>query len=790
MKLSMRWLSDYVKLDAPIKEYIARMTMTGSKVEGYEIEGEEIKNVVVAKILEVNKHPNADKLSVCKVDIGREEPIQIVTGATNIFEGAIIPAALDGAELPGGVKIKKGKLRGEESCGMMCSVGELKVTAHDFPGAIEDGILILEDKYVIGQDIREALGLNDTIVEFEITPNRPDCLSVIGLARESAASFGKKFEEHVPAVKKESGDINELLKVEVRNGKLCPRYVARMIKNVKIEPSPMWMRERLRASGVRPINNIVDITNFVMLEYGQPMHAFDSKRVAGGQIIVRNAEEGEKLTTLDGIERNLTSDMLVICDSEKPSAVAGVMGGEYSGIEDDTNTIIFESANFLGSSIRTTSRKLGLRTESSSRFEKGLDAENCMKAVMRACELVEELGAGEVVGGIIDVNNAPFENTKIKLDGAWIRRFLGAEIPDEDIKNMLVAEGFEVSGGEVIVPSWRSDVEHKADIAEEAARFYGYDKIPTTEIKGSSRGLLTERQRFERTIENALLGCGCSEVATYSFISPKNYDKICLSAESVERNSLVITNPLGEDTSIMRRNAIPSMLEVIARNSNNRNLEGRFYELATEYIPGAEGELPEEKTVLVIGAYGGDTDYYSLKGIVEAVFDSAAEKEWEVRACETNPTFHPYRCAEILIGGEAVGVMGEIHPKVMENFGIAPKTYCARIYVDAMYDNRIEAKTYKALPKYPATTRDLALVCDCDVENLTLEKKIKAAAGKILEKVELFDIYTGAQIPEGKKSMAYSLTLRAADRTLTDEEADKAVAKILRSMEEIGVTLR
>ncbi len=790
MKLSMRWLSDYVKLDAPIKEYIAKMTMTGSKVEGYEIEGEEIKNVVVAKILEVNKHPNADKLSVCKVDIGRGEPIQIVTGATNIFEGAVVPAALDGAELPGGVKIKKGKLRGEESCGMMCSVGELNVTAHDFPGAIEDGILILEDKYVIGQDIREALGLNDTIVEFEITPNRPDCLSVIGLARESAASFGKKFEEHIPAIKKESGDINELLKVEVRNGKLCPRYVARMIKNVKIEPSPMWMRERLRASGVRPINNIVDITNFVMLEYGQPMHAFDSKRVAGGQIIVRNAEEGEKITTLDGIERNLTTDMLVICDSEKPSAVAGVMGGEYSGIEDDTNTIIFESANFLGSSIRTTSRKLGLRTESSSRFEKGLDTENCMKAVMRACELVEELGAGEVVGGIIDVNNAPFENTKIKLDGAWIRSFLGAEIPDEDIKNMLIAEGFEVKGDEIIVPSWRSDVEHKADIAEEAARFYGYDKIPTTAIKGSSRGLLTERQRFERALENALLGCGCSEVATYSFISPKNYDKICLPAESVERNSLVITNPLGEDTSIMRRNAIPSMLEVIARNSNNRNLEGSFYELATEYIPGAEGELPEEKTVLVIGAYGGDTDYYSLKGIVEAVFDSAAQKEWEVRACETNPTFHPYRCAEIVIAGEAAGVMGEIHPKVMENFGIAPKTYCARIYVDALYDNRIEAKTYKALPKYPATTRDIALVCDVDVENLTLEKKIKTAAGKILEKVELFDIYTGTQIPEGKKSMAYSLTLRAADRTLTDEEADKAVAKILRSMEEIGVTLR
>ena len=790
MDLSMRWLSDYVKTDVDIKEYIARMTMSGSKVEGYSTECDEIKNVVVGKIVEIEKHPDADKLLVCKVDVGAGEPIQIVTGADNVFCGAFVPVALDGAELPNGVKIKKGKLRGVESCGMLCSVGELKVTVNDFPGAIENGIFILDGEYKPGQDIREALGLNDTIVEFEITPNRPDCLSVLGLARETAATFGARFEEHIPKIKKESGNINDFLKVEVRNGKLCPRYIARMVKNVKIEPSPKWIRERLRASGVRPINNIVDVTNFVMLEYGQPMHAFDSSRVAGGKIIVRNAEKSEKITTLDGIERALTEDMLVICDSEKPSAVAGIMGGEYSGIEADSKTIIFESANFLGSSIRTTSRKLGIRTESSGRFEKGLDPENCMKAVMRACELVEELGAGEVVGGIIDVNNAPFENRKIKLDGDWTREFLGADISDEFIKNALISEGFEVSGDVITVPSWRGDVEHKADIAEEAARFYGYDKIPTSQIMGTSRGLLTQRQRFDRSIENALLGCGCSEAATYSFISPKNYDKIRLPADSEERNSIVIMNPLGEDTSIMRRNAIPSMLEVISRNSNNRNIEGRFYEIATEYEPRKSDELPNEKPTLIIGAYGGNNDYFTLKGIVEAVFENVGVENWEVAANFKDPTFHPYRCADIIINGKRSGIMGEIHPEVAENYGIAQRTYCARIYVDDMFENRKVEKTYKPLPKYPATQRDIAIVCDMDLENLEMEKTITDSIGKILEKVELFDIYTGSQIPQGKKSVAYSLTLRAADRTLTDEEADKAVAKALNGLEKLGAVLR
>ena len=493
MNLSMRWLSDFVKLEgvAP-REYSERMSVSGSKVEGWEIEGEEIKNVVVGKILSIEPHPDADKLVVCQLDVGEAEPIQIVTGATNVFPGAIVPVAKDKSVLPGGKEIRKGKLRGVVSNGMLCSLGELGLTAHDFPYAIEDGIFIMQEDCQIGQDIRTAIGLDDMTVEFEITSNRPDCLSVIGLARETAVTFGKELKLHEPKVEKETGDINEMLSVTVENPVLCQRYVARMVKNIKIEPSPRWLRERLRASGVRPINNIVDITNYVMLEYGHPMHAFDYKYVKGGKIVVRNAKEGESIMTLDGIERPLSPEMLAICDAEKPSAVAGVMGGEYSGIMDDTNTIVFEAACFNGPSIRTTAKKLGMRTESSARFEKGLDSETCIPAIMRACELVEMLGAGEVIGGMIDVDNSGYKPTEIELNPDWINEFIGIDASREEMVKILEDIGCKMNGDTIIVPSFRKDLEHKADIAEEIARFYGYDKIPTTAIRGTAQGALTD----------------------------------------------------------------------------------------------------------------------------------------------------------------------------------------------------------------------------------------------------------------------------------------------------------
>ncbi|WP_040196045.1 phenylalanine--tRNA ligase subunit beta [Candidatus Soleaferrea massiliensis] len=790
MNLSQRWLSDFVKVDCPPREYAHRLTMSGSKVEGYEIEGEEITNVVVGRILSVEKHPDADKLVVCQVEVGRDEPVQIVTGATNVFAGALVPVALDGSTLPGGVKIKKGKLRGIVSNGMMCSVSELNVTVNDFPGAIEDGILIIDEDCTPGEDIRTALGLDDTVVEFEITSNRPDCLSVIGLARETAATFGLPLTLHEPAVKGNEGDIHEMLQVEILNPKLCSRYTAKMVKNIKIEPSPRWLRERLRASGVRPINNIVDITNYVMLEYGQPMHAFDHKYVNGAKINVRNAAEGEKIMTLDGIERTLSPEMLVIADEKAPVAVAGIMGGEFSGIMDDTNTIVFESACFSGSSVRTTAKKLGMRTESSSRFEKGLDPHMTVPAVLRACELVEMLGAGEVVGGIIDIKGEIPEPTKLMLDAGWINRFLGIDISKEEMVKILEKIGFTVEGDVITVPTFRADVEHKADVAEEIARFYGYDKIPVTAIKGTAEGRLTETQKFERLARETMLSLGAYEINTYSFISPKLYDKAMLPADSQLRNSVVISNPLGEDTSLMRTTTIPSMLDTLSRNYNNRNLEAAMFEIGNRYLP-VEGEaLPDERQQVTIGLYGRDADFFLLKGMVETLLDRLNAKEYDVQPDSGNPTFHPGRCASIYIDGQLVGVMGEVHPLVLQNFEIGVKAYAAELDLRTLFANRAAEKQYKPLPKYPATTRDLALVCDEDVPVAKLQKAIRQASGKILESIEMFDIYRGKQIPDGKKSIAYKISLRASDRTLTDEETNGAMKKILKALADIDVTLR
>ncbi|MBP1575066.1 MAG: phenylalanine--tRNA ligase subunit beta [Oscillospiraceae bacterium] len=792
MDLSLRWLADYVETGVTPKQFCDAMTMSGSKVECYNEEADYISNVVVGKIIKIEKHPDADKLQICQIDIGREEPVQIVTAAQNVYEGMMVPAALDNSTLAGGVKIKKGKLRGVPSNGMMCSVSELGVTVHDFPYAIEDGIMDIKEDCKPGDDIRTALGLNDVCVEFEITSNRPDCLSVLGLAREAAATFGKEL--HLPEVKieNETGDINELLSVEVKNPTLCRRYVARMIKNIKVAPSPRWMRERLRASGVRPINNLVDITNYVMLEYGQPMHAFDYKYLAGNKIVVRNAEEGESITTLDGVERKLSPEMLCICDAEKPSCVAGVMGGEYSGIQDDTNMVVFESASFLGSSVRTTAKKLGMRTESSGRFEKNLDSRMCMEAVNRACQLVEMLGAGEVIGGYIDIDNEGDEPYTVEFCPEWTNKFLGIDLPAEKMVEILEKIGYKVENGVITVPSFRAgDTRHKADIAEEIARFYGYDVIPNTAVQGASQGALTLRQQFEKKLSRLLMANGCYEVQTYSFISPKYYDKIGLPEDSGLRRSVIITNPLGEDTSVMRTTCVPSMLEVVARNYNNRNVAGRFFELGTIYLPAESADiLPEERGVAVIGSYGEKEDFFAMKGIILEALDKLGVYGVEFTANKENPTFHRGRCADIFIGEKKIGEIGEIAPAVLDNYGIGTRAYVATLDIADIFDARIVEKKFKPTPKFPASTRDLAIICDDELPAASLEKAIRQGAGKLLEKVELFDVYKGSSIAEGKKSVAYTMTLRAADRTLTVEECDRAVNKVLKELANIGAELR
>ena len=791
MDLSLRWLGDYVDTGVTPKQFCDAMTMSGSKVECYSEEADFISNCVVGKILSVEKHPDADKLQICQVDVGGRT-VQIVTAATNVFPGALVPVALDNSTLANGVKIKKGKLRGVVSEGMFCSVAELGVTVHDFPYAVEDGILIIEECCKPGDDIRTALGLNDTTVEFEITSNRPDCLSVIGLAREAAATFDKELHLPKPETENESGDINELLSVEVKNPVLCPRYVARMVKNIKIAPSPRWMRERLRASGVRPINNLVDITNYVMLEYGQPMHAFDYKYLKGGKIVVRNAAEGESITTIDGTERMLTPDMLVICDEEKPSCVAGVMGGEYSEIQDDTDTVVFESANFLGSSVRITAKKLGMRTESSGRFEKGLDSRMCMDAVNRACQLVEMLGAGEVVGGYIDIDNANEAPVTVDFCPEWINRFLGIDIPAEKMVSILEKIGYKVENGVITVPSFRAgDTRHKADIAEEIARFYGYDVIPNTAVTGAAQGGLTAEQKFEKRLGELLRANGCYEIETYSFISPKYYDKINLPEDSELRRSVVITNPLGEDTSVMRTTCVPSMLEVIARNYNNRNLAGRLYEMGKVYLPKETPDiLPDERAVAVVGTFGDKEDFFALKGILNEAFEKLGVLGVEYSALRTDPAFHPGRCAEITVGEKKIGVIGEISPAVLENYGIGTRAYVASVDIADIFASRIVDKKFKPTPRFPASTRDLAVICDDEIPAASLEKAIRTGAGKLLEKVELFDVYKGASVAPGKKSVAYSMTLRAPDRTLTVEECDRAVAKVLKELEKLGAKLR
>lgn len=792
MDLSMRWLGDYVKLDEMTpRAFCEAMTMSGSKVEGYAQEGEEIKNVVVGKILSIVPHSNSDHMVICQVDVGKKT-VQIVTGASNLKVSDIVPVALDGAMLPGGHKITTTKLRGELSDGMLCSLSELGLTKNDFPNAIEDGIFVIDEPCMLGEDIRTALGLNDMIVEFEITSNRPDCLSVIGLAREASATFGKMLTVKTPAVAKGANDINDMLAVEVKNPVLCPRYVARAVTNVKIAPSPLWMRERLRASGVRPINNIVDITNYVMLEYGQPMHAFDVNCVAGKKLVIRNAEPGETLMTLDGTERKLSPEMLVIADTEKPSAVAGVMGGENSGIHDDTVTVVFESANFLGSSVRTTAKKLGMRTEASSRFEKGLDPTVCRTAADRACELAILLGAGEPVDGAIDVDNSAKAATVIKLEVEWINKFLGISVPREQMIKTLESIGCTVNGNNITVPSWRADLEHKADIAEEVARFYGYNNIPSTAIQGGVYGIVTKGQKLERRAVTTLLAQGMSEICTYTFVSPKVFDLIRLSEDSPLRCTVKILNPLGEDTSVMRTIVYPSMMEVLSRNYNNRNESAALFEIAKEFIPkGDINTLPDENKMLSLGMYGPDCDYFSLKGVVEALLEVFGIVDYDVAAVTDNPTFHPGRCAEITKGGHLVATLGEVHPSVCTNYDVGVRAYMGRIDLATLFTlSDVSDRTYHPLPRFPASTRDIALLCDDKLPVLTIEKAIKSQIGDILESIALFDHYKGAQIPGGKKSLAFAISMRAADRTLTDAEVNVAMDRALSAVSSLGAQLR
>ena len=910
MNLSRKWLDEFVTVHADDKEFDEAMTLSGSKVETTRYLGEEIHNVVVGKVLSMERHPDSDHMWVCQVDAGQGKPVQIVTGAWNVHPGDMVPVALHKSTLPGGKKIERGKLRGVLSNGMLCGMSELGLDERDFPYAaitpaallndyhpldpskpsipadiqpgdkvfgpvvcakveaveekginvwtcqlsyaeadgpsgaivttpcpnlhggdlvafntkagtictladlraeqaefphcIPDGIFILHEEGVKpGDDIKPVINADDHVVEFEITPNRPDCLSVIGLAREVSATFDVPLTLHDPVVKGGAGGaLCELLDVETPDPELCPRYTARMVRNVKIAPSPKWMRERLRSMGVRPINNIVDITNYVMLEYGQPMHAFDYRYVKGGKIIVRRAKDGEELTTLDGQVRKLNRDHLVIADDTRAVGLAGIMGGENSEIVSDTTDVVFESANFDGTCIRKGALALGMRTEASAKFEKGLDPMNTLPAVNRACELVELLEAGEVVDGVIDVLNYVPQPRVIRMDPERVNALLGTDIPPVDMYQYLervniVTEKKDFPNGpaDVIVPSWRGDVEGIADLAEEVARFYGYNKIPTTLMRGQTTlGSFTPEQKLENRLGELCRACGYSEIITYSFISPTYYDKIRWPEDYAARKSFKILNPLGEDTSIMRTTTLPSMLEILTRNWNYRNKSASLYEVGRIYLSGGEDGLANETKVLTLGAYGEDMDFYAMKGAIEAILKDIRAKDVHFEGPSGAPSdasYHPGRCATVWSGSDCIGVFGQIHPLVVRNYGVDGELYCAELSFDELMNAKGPDPLYAPLPRFPAVTRDIAVVCGRDVTVGALEKCITRAGGKLLREVSLFDIYQGQGIPEDKKSVAFNLVLRSDEGTITAAQADEEVRDILAALEsELGAVLR
>ena len=794
MKLNRKWINEeFVDLsNISDKEYVEKLTIFGQKVETYERLDAEIKNVVVGKILSTVRHENSDHMWVCQVDVGQEVPVQIVTGAQNVKQGDLVPTALHNSWLPGGIHITKGKLRGEKSNGMLCSLQELNLTLGDFPYAIEDGIWIIEEDCKPGDDINTVIGNDDTVVDFEITNNRPDCYSIIGLARESAAAFGLPMKHHEPVVKgSDAGSMYDMLDVEVPAEELCNRYSSRMVKNVKIGPSPKWMRDRLRANGVRPINNIVDITNYVMLEYGQPMHAFDYRYVSSGKIIVREAEEGETLVTLDGNTRNLQPGMLVIADESKPIGLAGIMGGENSEILDDTTTVVFESANFNGTSIRQTALALGMRTESSGKFEKSLDPMMTVPAVQRACELVELLECGDVMDGIIDIVNYVPQPKTVALEPEKINALLGTGISKEQMVKHLELLEIPVDGDTINVPSWRPDLNLMADIAEEVGRSYGYNEIPTTAFKNSTQGGYSPMMKLEAKAGQFCRALNFSEIITYSFVSPTIFDMIRLEKNDKRREALRIQNPLGEDTSVMRTTALPSMLDILSRNNAYHNKSAKLYELAKIYLPTAGQVLPAEPKILTLGSYGAGETFFTLKGELDAILTGLRIQKPSYCAVTDNPSYHPGRCAKVTICGVDVGYIGQVHPLVSKNYGLDCEVYCAEINFNALFDLQLPDPTYVPLPKYPTVNRDLSFVCDESITVAQAQTTIEFAAGKLLRNVKLFDIYRGAGVAEGKKSLAFSLELRADDRTLTDADSEAVISKVLSALEsELNATLR
>ncbi len=798
MDLSRKWLTEFVDVgldEINDHDFAEAMTMSGSKVEDTHYMGEGISNVVVGRIVEMVRHHDSDHMWTCQVDVGGKRLLQIVTGAQNQQVGDLVPVALDGATLPGGAEIHTTTFRGELSEGMMCSIKELGLTLHDFPYAIEDGLFILQEDCRPGDDIVPVIGRDDHVVEFEITPNRPDCLSVIGLAREASVTFQKPLKLHTPVVKGSGGDIHELVKVDVEDAKLCPRYTARMVRNIKIEPSPKWMRERISAMGMRPINNIVDITNYVMMEYGQPMHAFDFSCVDGGHIIVRTAREGETCRTLDGNERKVTPSMLCICDEHKPVGLAGVMGGENSEITPDTKMVLFESANFNGTSIRRTAAALNMRTDASAHYEKGLDPYLTKIAVDRACELVELLGAGEVVNGYVDVFPDPPKPLVRELDVDRVNWILGTDIDGDTMRKILSDLGFQLDGNTVTVPSWRLDIDPKYtqnDFAEEVARIYGFNNIPSTMMadSGTKSGGYTPEQAAERRLGETCRANGYDSIITYSFYSPAGWDMIRLPENDPRRDAIRILNPLGEDTSCMRTTTLPSVLEVLARNWNFRNKAVRIYEFAKVYKKRPDG-MADEPKILTLGAYGGGMDFYTLKGTVEELCDTLRISGVEYVPVRDDPSYHPGRCAAVYAGGEYLGRFGQVHPLVAKNYGVSEELYAAELDFPAMFAHRTTELYYAPLPRYPAVMRDISLVCDDALTAGELEKCIRRAGGEYLESVEVFDVYKGANIPEGKKSISFALALRAGDQTLTDDHADEAVAAILGALaREYGAVIR
>ena len=805
MNTSLSWVKAYVpELDVTAQEYTDAMTLTGTKVEGFEKLDADLDKIVVGQIEKIEKHPDADKLVICQVNVGTET-VQIVTGATNVFEGAKVPVVLDGGRVAGGhepgqrvaggIKIKKGKLRGVPSYGMMCSIEELGSTRDMYPEAPENGIYIFHDDVQAGADAIEVLGLHDVVFEYEITSNRVDCYSVVGIAREAAATFHKEFKPPVVTETGNNEDVNDYVKVSVENTDLCSRYCARVVKNIKIGPSPEWMQRRLASVGIRPINNLVDITNYVMEEYGQPMHAYDLDTLAGHQIVVKNAAEGEKFTTLDGQERTMDQDVLMICDGEKAVGIAGIMGGENSMITDDVTTMLFEAACFDGVNIRKSSKRVGLRTDASGKFEKGLDPNNAMDALNRACQLVEELGAGEVVGGAVDVYSKKKEPVRVPFDAAKINRMLGTDISEEVMIGYFkkIDLGYDAETKEVIAPTFRHDLFRIADLAEEVARFYGYDNIPTTLPDGeATTGKLTFKLRIEQVARDIAEFCGFSQGMSYSFESPKVFDKLRLPQDSQLRKTVDIMNPLGEDYSVMRTTSLNGMLTSLATNYNRRNKNVRLYELGNVYLPISLPltELPEEKMQFTLGMYG-DGDFFTMKGVVEEFFEKIGMHEKEKYDPDAGKTYlHPGRQANIIYDGKVVGYLGEIHPEVADTYGIGERAYVAVIDMPEILPYATFDRKYTGIAKYPAVTRDISMVVPKKILVGQIEEVIEKNGGANLESYKLFDLYEGAQIKAGFKSVAYSITFRAKDKTLEEAEITAAMNKILKGLEDLGIELR